>query len=170
MINLVYIFLLILPISCAIYIFFTVYSISVGSPFVPVPWAELAALPNILSFGDAEVLMDFGSGDGRVLRFFAPHVVRAVGYEINPILYWWSKFRLVFLGRKVRVVRRNYWFADCSVATLLFVYLGATHLPRLVEKITREMRPGTRVISYIFPLPHWQYDHKIGKMYLYTIN
>ena len=37
-------------------------------------------------------LVDFGSGDGRLVKAAASRGMSAVGYELNPYLVCWSRF------------------------------------------------------------------------------
>ena len=43
-----------------------------------------------------------------------------------------------------------------SAATVVTLYLLPGMLGRVEEKLGKEMRPGTRVVSHDYPLPSWR--------------
>jgi len=45
----------------------------------------------MLNLKSGQTLIELGSGDGRVLKEAAAKGVRAIGYEINPVLVIYSK-------------------------------------------------------------------------------
>ena len=63
-----------------------------------------------------EVVYDLGSGDGRVIieaaRSFG---ARAVGIEIDPIRYLWTKIKISMLNLQdnVQVLFGNFFLKDC---------------------------------------------------------
>ena len=65
-----------------------------GAPFVPTHERDLDKLFALHKFRAQDVLVDLGSGDGRVLTAAAKRGIRSVGYELNPFLYWYSKLKL----------------------------------------------------------------------------
>jgi len=78
--------------------------------------------------------------------------VRAVGYELNPMA--WFRARLSSLGDAgIRVHRRNFFTDDLSAADTVFCYLYPDVTADLAAKLRRELRVGTRVLSFNFPLP-----------------
>ena len=62
-----------------------------GAPYVPTHGRDIEKLFELYRFRGTDVLVDLGSGDGRVLAAAAHRGVRAVGYELNPCLYWYSR-------------------------------------------------------------------------------
>ncbi|KAM6350347.1 ATP synthase subunit C lysine N-methyltransferase isoform 3-T5 [Podargus strigoides] len=61
-------------------------------PFVP---ATAAQIQNVLKMLENRggSLVDIGSGDGRVVIAAAKKGFKAVGYELNPWLVWYSRYR-----------------------------------------------------------------------------
>lgn len=106
-----------------------------------------------------DVVVDLGSGDGRIVIAAAKMGARAVGIEYNGDLVQLSKRAAQEAGvaNKARFIRSDLFEADFRYATVLTMYL----LPPLVERLQPlilAMRPGTRVVSYEFAMTGWEPD------------
>ena len=79
--------------------------------------------------------VDLGSGDGRIVIALARAGVDAVGYEINPILAWWSRIRIYRLGlqSRARIYNQSFWSADLSGFDVVMIF-GITHIMGRLEK------------------------------------
>jgi SAM-dependent methyltransferase len=124
-----------------------------GALYVSTQPERIAAALDAVPMTPDQLLVDLGCGDGRVLRAARRRYgVRATGYELNPMA--WFRARLSTLGdRDIRVRRRNFFREDISAADAVFCYLYPDVMSDLAAKLRRELRPGTRVLSFNFPLP-----------------
>ncbi len=96
--------------------------------------------------------IELGCGEGRVIREAAKAGAQAVGYELNPVLWAIAWLRcLPFPNAHVRLA--NFWSADLSGADIVMVFLVPRTMQRLAEIASRQMKPGSRLISYVFALP-----------------
>ena len=125
-----------------------------GAMFVGTSRRKIQAILAEILLSPSARVVDLGCGDGRFLRAVWRHYrVRAVGYEINP--FAWALART--LGALFRVPAEvrfgDFMQADLSGYDLIFCYLFPDVMPRLEEKIRREARPGTLIVSANFPLP-----------------
>lgn len=122
-----------------------------------------------------DVLFDLGAGDGRVLIAASRHPsVRAVGIEIDPIRFLICQVRIALKGLSstVQVVKSNFFQTDLSEATVVTFYLSQAAADKLGEKLEKELRQGSRVISYRRPIPGWSpilYDEE-DDLYVYEVN
>ena len=109
-----------------------------GAPYVPTHKRDVEALFGMHDFQSGEVLVDLGSGDGRVLSEAAKRGVRAVGYELNPFLVFYSRWRLS--GEKnVSVKLQDFWGAKLPDGTaMVFVFLADPFMKKLDRKLTAE--------------------------------
>src|SRR5690606_15669271 len=75
-----------------------------GAPYVPShrKYARLA-LTKLYRLQPDDVLVDLGSGDGRILRLVSERGARAIGYELNPVLVVIS--RLLARGDKNQSIK-----------------------------------------------------------------
>jgi len=117
-----------------------------------------------------EKAVDLGSGDGRIILALAKLRIEAHGYEINPFLVWWTKYRIKKLGaeRYASVRLKNFWKVPLADFNIVFVY-GMPHIMRDLEaKLQKELKPGSRVVSNYFLFPTWKPAQKTEHVYLYV--
>ncbi len=126
-----------------------------GPPFLPTPMSTIKELIQIANISEKDVVIDLGSGDGRMLIHAARQGATAKGWEINPFLVLWTRFivRCYRVGKQVTVYLQNYHKADLSDATVVFLYNLPPHMPKLEQKLQKGLQKGTKIISYKFTLP-----------------
>lgn len=162
------VFLLLMTIAVTLFCVYTAYAMLKAAPFVPTSKEHVDDMLRIARLQSSDTLMDLGSGDGRILRKASGLVKQAIGIEINPVLYWWSRF--ILRKKKNTMVRReDLWHTDLSQVSVLTLFFIAHKMNLLEEKIRREMKTGSRVVSYGFRFPNWQYVEKNDKVYLYIV-
>jgi len=130
-----------------------------GVPWVPTREARIRRALQIAGLKPGETLYDLGAGDGRVLLMAAKEFgARAVGIEIGPIQWALGVMKIWLSGSRQRVGLRcgNFYRADLSEADVVFVYLTSSQTKRLQDKLERELRPDTRVVSVAADFPDWQ--------------
>lgn len=119
-----------------------------------------------------DVIYDLGSGDGQALLAASKRGASGVGIEIDPIRAWISKliFRLNGVDLKVKVVKKNFFDVDLAPATVVFAYLVPKTLARLKPKLLKELRPGTKMVTFVYKidLPLIAEDKK-NEVYVYQI-
>lgn len=121
------------------------------SPWWQVGTREIRESLRLAKVTKKDIVYDLGSGDGRVpiivARKFGAH---SVGIEIDYIrhLTAWLKVRIYNLSDKVTLKRGNFFDYNISDATVVFVYLVPRVLEKLKPKLFRELKKGTRIISY----------------------
>ena len=167
-IYIVFVFLGISYLLLAVFCIYTIYAVIKGAPFVPSALGTVSKIVQLASLKKTDVLIDLGSGDGRILKKAAPQVKTAIGIEINPLLYYWSRWRLATY-KNIVIKRENLWSTPLNDADVLTLFFIAHHMGALKQKILKEMKPGSRVISYGFSFPDWQPVQKDGKVYLYVV-
>lgn len=104
-------------------------------------------------------MFDLGAGDGRVLIAAAKQYgARGVGYELDRELAARASQCVADhgLGALIRIVRADAATADVSSATCLCLYLSESGNRRLLQAVRSTLQPGTRVVSYIFPVEGWE--------------
>lgn len=103
-------------------------------------------------------VVDLGSGDGRIIVMAAKEFGSScVGIEADPFRVMWSRFviRMRGLKDKVKVIWGNFFSQNVAYATVVTVYQGPEVNKLIREKLSAELKPGTRVVSYKFPLEGW---------------
>lgn len=102
---------------------------------------------------------DLGSGDGETVLAAASVGWCSTGVELNSTLYILSALRRSFLFSPPPVrkfsnfVWGDMWSQKIGDADAVMVFGVRPLMPRVAEKIGRECRPGTFVMSYRFRIP-----------------
>lgn len=109
-----------------------------GAPFVPTRSRDIEDLFSLHRFKKGDVLVDLGSGDGRVLAAAARRGIHAVGYELNPFLVWYSRLKLRGIPH-VTVKLEDFWMSKLPEETaVVFVFLAGPFMAKLDHKLSRE--------------------------------
>lgn len=121
-----------------------------------------------------DVVYDLGCGDGTVLlRAAQDKGARGVGVDIDPLRVWSARTRLVLAGltSQVTIRRENLFKTDIHEASVVVVYLIPKTLNRLEEKFRKELRPGTRIVSYIYHIDYLPKiaEDRVHKVYVYEV-
>ncbi len=120
-----------------------------------------------------DLVYDLGSGEGTALLISAKEFgAKGLGVEIDPIRYLFSKILLKVngLSKTVIIKRRNLFSEDLSGASVVFVYLVPKALDKLTPKFKKELKKGTRIVSFRYEinLPLEKFD-KENNIRLYVI-
>lgn len=96
---------------------------------------------------------ELGSGDGSFLIVAAEEFgAKVVGIEIDPLRYFISKIRVTFSRSKVKVYNSNFFNVSFHDATIIYAYLVPKALNKLIPKLKKELKPGTKFISYRYQM------------------
>ena len=133
------------------------FSIFVGSdPSNVERMLKLAALK------DDDVVMDLGSGDGRIVIGAAlmNSRLKGIGVDIDAKLVKEAaeSARSQGVHDRVTFLHQNAFDADLSGVSVIFMWLWPEMQTMLRPKILREARPGTRVVTNVWDLGSWQPD------------
>ncbi len=141
-----------------------------GAPFVPSTPSTTQKMIELAKLQPGEKIYDLGSGDGRLLFAAAARGVVATGYEINLFLVWYSTIRSWFTPyrKKAKTKWSNFWTAEIKDADAVFVYLLPWRMKALQEKLMRDLKPGTRVISNSFIFPDWKILSEDKDLHVYA--
>lgn len=143
----------------------TTFTPELGMPGKDVIWlptsdALMTAMLDAAQVKPGELVIDLGSGDGRIpIAAARDYGARARGIEYNPDLVKLSRENAVKAGvaDKVEFIEGDIFKLDWSTADVLTLYL----LPELNLQIREDvlsMKPGTRVVSNAFAMGDWKAD------------
>lgn len=145
------------------------------------PWAPwwrtnkkvARAMCRLAKVGKNDIVYDLGSGDGTALIVAAKEFgAKGVGIEIDPLRAFISTL-MIRINRVVEgidIKKKNFFDVDISEASVIFVYLVPKALNRLLPKFKKELKKGTRIVSYRYEinLPLKKYD-KENNIRLYVV-
>jgi len=144
--------------------------------FPPSPPEVVAAMLKLAGVTKNDVVYDLGSGDGRIpITAAKTFGARGVGIEIDAALVKQAREEATSqsVGDRVRFVQQDLFTADISEATVVTLYLLPSLNARLLPKLNRELKPGTRVVSQSFdfggPKPKAMIDVGGRPVYLWVV-
>lgn len=107
----------------------------------------------------ADVVVDLGSGDGRMIIAAAKRGARARGVEFTPELVEFSRQKASEAGvaDKATFVQGDMYQADISDATVVSLFLLPENLDKLKEKFLA-LKPGSRIVLNTYKIPDWEPD------------
>lgn len=141
----------------------------IGAPWLPVRKQDIEAAFELVEIGPDDVVVDLGSGDGRLLVEAAKRGAKVIGYELNPFMVWYSRFRLKKFGERAIVHRKNLLEADLKGVTIVFVFGMEWIMPKISDKLMAEARRDIRIVSFAFSLPKLVEIKKVGIAHLYRL-
>jgi len=141
-----------------------------GAPYVPTASDRVIDMVRLADVRPGELAVDLGSGDGRIVIALAKAGAEVHGYEINPVLVLWARFRIYRegVGDRAQIYWRSFWGADLSEYQLISIYGNHQMMKRLEEKLYHELAPNARLVSCEFPFPRWRPLRIANEIYLYT--
>ena len=123
--------------------------------FVPTPDAVVDKMLEMAKVTAADIVYDLGCGDGRIVIAAAQkHGARGVGIDIDPQRIQEANAnaqQAAVLG-KVKFLQADLFTTDISEATVVTLYLLPTLNVKLIPKLMKELRPGTRIVSHAFSM------------------
>ena len=118
-----------------------------------------------------KVLLDLGSGDGRVLIIAVKEFKckKAYGTEKNFLLYLISKFfvKLKKLEKKIKIIRADFLKTKIPKADIITMYLNWGIMKDVEKKILEECK-NCEVISFAHRLQNLKEYKKIKTGHFYT--
>ncbi|XP_068092695.1 ATP synthase subunit C lysine N-methyltransferase [Hyperolius riggenbachi] len=133
-------------------------------PYVPATSIQVKNVVKMLQSRSGQ-LVDIGSGDGRIVIAAAKEGFQGTGYEINPWLVWYSRYRAWRDGvhHNAKFYRTDLWKVNFSQYTNVVIFGVPQMMPQLEEKLQCELNESARVIACRFPFPSWIPDHTFGE-------
>jgi SAM-dependent methyltransferase len=128
---------------------------------------------DLAGVGPGVRLVDMGSGDGRIVIAAARRGAEALGIDIDPerIAGAEATARAAGLEALARFQQGDMFAADLEETDVVTLFLLGPANMWLEGKLRDDLRPGARVVGYVFPMPNWAPDvveeHDRRKVYLW---
>jgi ribosomal protein L11 methylase PrmA len=131
------------------------------APYVPTPEEVVERMLRLAAVGKDDVVIDLGCGDGRIpIAAAKRYGARGVGVDIDPQRIAEAQANAKNEGVADRVTFRlqDALTTDVSEATVVTLYLLSASNVRLRPILTKQLRPGARIVSHAFGMGDWQAD------------
>jgi SAM-dependent methyltransferase len=129
-----------------------------GAPWIPVSLRTADRMLRMAETQPGQTVIDLGAGDGRLVVLAArKYKARAIGVEIDPLrtLAANAIIRLLGLQGKAQVRWGNLHRFNVSGADVVALYLMQGTNQKLKESLEKSLRPGAKVVSYMFSMSGW---------------
>ena len=144
-----------------------------GAPYVPSLKRDLStAFDKLYKLGKKDLLVDLGSGDGKVLGAAIKRGARATGVEINPFLVLWTKLK----HKKAKVFCGNIFrFKFPKETTIDYVFGDSCDIVKIVQYVQKEatrLGKSLSLVSLAFDvtISGVKLIKNEGSYYLYRVN
>lgn len=144
------------------------------APWVPTKLPDVARLLGFLNLTENDTFVELGSGTATVTRAVAERFPTAtcVGIERAWPLHLIAKHLAKGIqNQKLSLVCQNLFTYDLSKATVIYIFgMPGPLRGAVTDKILKECKPGTRIISYTFrmhALPLHRHHKDPGTLSLY---
>ena len=131
------------------------------APFVPTPNDVVERMLTLAGVTADDVVYDLGCGDGRIVIAAARDFgARGVGVDIDPQRIAEANANAAQAGVQhlVEFIEGDAMQTDVSDATVVTLYLLSSSNARLKPILTRQLRPGARIVSHAFSMGDWDPD------------
>lgn len=159
------------------FLFFSAWAIfsiiKTGVPFAKTPNNNINIIFSELNLPTGAKIYDLGCGDGEVLFTAEKLGLVATGYELAIYPYLKSRLKKYLINSQVKIFRKNFFLEKINDADTVFVFLVNTVMKKTGDKLKKELKPNTVVVSYGFELPEWKIEKiietKPSKTYIYKV-
>ena len=131
------------------------------APFITTPDEVVERMLRLAGTGPADLVVDLGSGDGRIVIAAARKFgARGLGIELDAALVESSRdsVRRANVADRVSIVQGDVLVSDISMASVVTVYLLPSLIGQLQLRFVDELKPGTRIVSHAFGMAGWKPD------------
>jgi SAM-dependent methyltransferase len=129
------------------------------APYVPSPQIVVDRMLALAGVSKNDVVYDLGCGDGRIpITAAKVYGARGVGVDIDPqrIAEAEANARREGVSHLVTFRLENALTTDVSEATVVTLYLLSASNIKLRPHLTRQLRPGARIVSHAFGMGDWE--------------
>jgi SAM-dependent methyltransferase len=142
----------------------------------PTPNETVAEMLKLAGVKKNDVVYDLGCGDGRIVIAAAKDFgARGVGIDIDPqrIAESLQNAKTAGVTHRVTFREEDLFEADIHEATVVTLFLWPSLNLKLRPKLLKDLKPGTRIVSYIHNMGDWKPEKQqtVGhrEIYLWTV-
>lgn len=136
-----------------------------GAGYTPTPHSKTKRAMDMAQVGPSDSFYDIGCGTGTVLVEARKRGADVVGVEIEPLRWLICRLRV----GSARVILGDMFKVPLDSASVVFLFQYPNVNNRLKEKLGRELKPGTRVVSYAWKIDGWKPTMVVEDLYLYKV-
>ncbi len=150
------------------------YASANGAPWVPTWKKDLVRVQRLLDLKQGDQCVELGCGNARVSRFLAKTSdAQVTGVELSLLQYMIAWVQAKCSGQSnITIKFGNAFHQDLTRVNALYMFLMPDTYEKIRPKLESELKPGSRVVTYVWPIAGWEpikIDEAEGsqKIYLY---
>lgn len=131
------------------------------APYVPTPQDVVDRMLVLAGVTKEDLVIDLGCGDGRIpITAARIYGARGLGVDIDPqrIAEANANARAAGVSHLVIFKLEDAMTTDVSQATVVTLYLLSSSNLKLRPILTRQLKPGTRIVAHNFAMGDWEAD------------
>ena len=146
-----------------------------GAPWVPTKTRDVVRMAKLANLQSADRFVELGCGTGNVSRYLASHSsAKIFGVELSLVQWFAARVLARDLSNSPTFILADAFHHDLSSYNVVYLFLMPDTYKKISPKLKAELKPGSRVISYVWPIADWTattVDHIEGSpdLFLYTI-
>ncbi len=124
----------------------------------PTPDNIVAQMMALAKVGPNDVVYDLGCGDGRTVIAAVKTGARGVCVDIDPQRIRESRANAAAAGvsARIRFLEQDLFTTDFRDASVVILFLWPDLNLKLRPQLSRDLKPGTRVLSYVHDMGDWK--------------
>lgn len=127
-----------------------------AAPWLPTYRKDIGRILKLAGLKPGDLFYDLGCGDGRLITAASREGARSIGFDFSLLPYILTRLRLAREKTGATIRYRDFFRQDLSQADVVYMFLTPRVMPRMRDKLRKELRPGAKVISYYFSIPGWK--------------
>ena len=150
---------------------FIMIPLMIGASFEITDDKSLRIMLKLARAKKGEKAAELGSGDGKILLALAKAGAETHGFEINPFLVLWTKWKIkkAKLKGKAFVHWKSFWSINLGDFDVITIFQVGYIMKKLKEKLECEARKKIRIVSNTWQFPEMKYLKKEGNIFLYEL-
>lgn len=129
------------------------------APYVPTPQDVVDCMLKLAGVTKSDVVLDLGCGDGRIpISAAKTYGAKGIGVDIDPqrIAEANANAKAAGVSHLVTFKLEDAMTTDLSQATVVTLYLLSSSNLKLRPILTRQLKPGTRIVAHNFAMGDWE--------------
>lgn len=170
----------ILTILICIFFFYIYWWISIA-PWIPTNYKDLKRINKLVNLKKWDIFFEIWSWDWRVSNYIATNNPQAniFWYEIFFPVYLFSIIKkLISNKNNLNFIFKDIFFENLNNVDVIYIFwLDYSLENKLKQKFLREMKPWSKIISYVFSFKSWDWEYykdspqsNWATIYVYTIS
>lgn len=143
------------------------------APYVPTKMGNIRKILKLAGVKKGKKFYELGSGDGRVVIAAAKLGADSYGIEQSWIRVLYSRWKAygqnTAKAGNCQFYHGDIFKRDYQDADIVYIYLLHKGVKKLEEKLKKELKKGSTVVTQTYHFPNWKPLKKTGDFWFYRV-